>query len=67
MRLDAALHADDEEPPVGTWFSRDVAPWALRRLRGRTAGDGLSAKHTGYVILPTKDGRSRIASERSDV
>lgn len=65
--LDAALHADDEDPPVGTWFSRDVAPWALRRLRGRTAGDGLSAKHTDYVILPTKDGRSRIASERSDV
>ena len=26
------------------WLGRDVAPWALRRARGRSSGDGISAK-----------------------
>jgi uncharacterized protein (DUF952 family)/lysophospholipase L1-like esterase len=26
------------------WLSRDVAPWALRRARGRSSGDGITAK-----------------------
>lgn len=48
--LDAALHADD---PVaqGSWLRRDVLPWVWRRLRGRTAGDGLAPKHSGYVVV----------------
>ncbi|MDQ1129112.1 GDSL-type esterase/lipase family protein [Microbacterium sp. SORGH_AS_0888] len=48
--LDAALH-DDEPHPAG-WLRRDALPWVWRRLRGRTAGDGLAAKHDGYVELP---------------
>ncbi len=49
--LDAALHADDDPVAHGTWLSRDVLPWAWRRLRGRTAGDGIAPKHTGYVVI----------------
>ncbi|WJL95271.1 glycosyltransferase [Microbacterium sp. ET2] len=48
-RLDAALHADDDPPAVGSWLRRDALPWVWRRLRGRTAGDGLDAKHADYV------------------
>jgi phosphatidylinositol alpha 1,6-mannosyltransferase len=49
--LDAALHADDEPGAPGSWLARDALPWAWRRLRGRTAGDGVTAKHTGYVVI----------------
>jgi uncharacterized protein (DUF952 family)/lysophospholipase L1-like esterase len=40
-------------PPIGRmrrgatelrWLGRDVAPWMLRRLRGRSSGDGVTAK-----------------------
>ncbi|WP_248240923.1 glycosyltransferase [Microbacterium kunmingense] len=50
-RLDAALHADDDPPAVGSWLRRDALPWIWRRLRGRTAGDGVSAKHADYVLV----------------
>lgn len=49
--LDAALHAEDDPPLAGTWLRRDVLPWVWRRVRGRTAGDGISAKHAGYVAV----------------
>ena len=49
--LDAALHADDDPAAPGSWLSRDALPWVWRRLRGRTAGDGVTAKHTGYVVV----------------
>lgn len=49
--LDAALHADDDPAAPGSWLSRDALPWVWRRLRGRTAGDGVTAKHTGYVVI----------------
>ncbi|MEV5072032.1 glycosyltransferase [Microbacterium sp. LMI12-1-1.1] len=49
--LDAALHADDDPVAQGTWLSRDVLPWAWRRLRGRTAGDGVAPKHSAYVVI----------------
>jgi phosphatidylinositol alpha 1,6-mannosyltransferase len=50
--LDAALHEDSDEQPTTPWLLRDALPWAWRRLRGRTAGDGLRAKHEDYVELP---------------
>jgi lysophospholipase L1-like esterase len=28
-----------------TWARRDLLPWAVRKIRGRAAGDGLSAKY----------------------
>ena len=46
--LDRAFH-EDADDPEGRWITRHVLPWAWRRMRGRTAGDGLSAKHTDYV------------------
>lgn len=49
--LDAALHADDDPAAQGTWLRRDVLPWVWRRLHGRTAGDGLAPKHSGYVVI----------------
>jgi phosphatidylinositol alpha 1,6-mannosyltransferase len=48
--LDSAFHDDDTPNPRG-WVRRDAAPWLWRRLRGRTAGDGLSAKHADYVTI----------------
>lgn len=50
--LEAALHADEDRPVAGLWITRDALPWAWRRLRGRTAGDGLTAKHDAYVEIP---------------
>ena len=58
--LDAALHADDDVPAPAGWLTRDALPWLWRRVRGRTAGDGLVAKHDGYVVIRRGDGaRSR--------
>jgi phosphatidylinositol alpha 1,6-mannosyltransferase len=49
--LDEAFHRDDEPAPEGTWLVRDALPWVWRRVRGRTAGDGVYAKHTDYVLV----------------
>ncbi|MGK3953655.1 glycosyltransferase [Microbacterium sp. I2] len=49
--LDAALHADDDPMAAGSWLSRDALPWVWRRLRGRTAGDGLLPKHDDYAEI----------------
>lgn len=58
--LDAALHVDDDPVAEGTWLGRDVLPWVWRRLHGRKAGDGIAAKHSGYVIIGGRgDVRSR--------
>jgi hypothetical protein len=39
------------------WVRRHLAPWVLRRLRGRSSGDGLSPKHLELVdVLPREDG-----------
>ncbi|MDU0325178.1 glycosyltransferase [Microbacterium sp. KSW2-21] len=59
LGLDEALHADDGDRPGGTWLTRDALPWVWRRVRGRTAGDGVLAKHTEYVELPTRGDRER--------
>ncbi|PZQ88417.1 MAG: glycosyl transferase [Leifsonia xyli] len=56
--LEAAMHddepgADDEPLSHARWLWTHVRPWAGRRIRGRTAGDGLLAKHDELVpILP---------------
>lgn len=50
--LDAALHAEDDPVFPGSWLRRDALPWLWRRMRGRTAGDGVRAKHSGYVVVP---------------
>jgi phosphatidylinositol alpha 1,6-mannosyltransferase len=64
--LDAALHADEEEPPsnIGglAWARMHGLPWALRRVAGRTAGDGLTAKHDEYIQLRPRRGARRSTS-----
>lgn len=49
--LDDAFHLDDAADAPGTWLARDVVPWVWRRVRGRTAGDGLSAKLPDYITI----------------
>ena len=66
--LEAALHADetaadeDASGPKRLWLTAHALPWAWRRLRGKTAGDGLSAKHSDYVVLPGRARRRTRAS-----
>jgi len=48
--LDAALH-EHEAIGAGVWWRRHALPWVWRRLHGRAAGDGRSAKHDDYVYL----------------
>lgn len=55
--LDEVFHAGDDNPRA--WWRLYALPWMWRRMRGRTAGDGLSAKHDNYVWL----GRSSAMSE----
>jgi phosphatidylinositol alpha 1,6-mannosyltransferase len=56
--LDALMHEDDPETRIDristpAWVWSHVRPWAGRRLRGRTAGDGLAPKHTTLVeVVP---------------
>ncbi|HWL01253.1 MAG TPA: glycosyltransferase [Microbacteriaceae bacterium] len=68
--LDIAMHAPrvepsglDQESEPGMhdawirtlpWLRHHMLPWALRRLRGRTAGEGLGPKHTALIQLPTR-------------
>ncbi len=40
------------------WVRRHLTPWVLRRLRGRSSGDGLSAKHAELVDVLPRDGGS---------
>ncbi|GAA1947775.1 GDSL-type esterase/lipase family protein [Microbacterium deminutum] len=64
--LDAVLHADEEDPPshLGRlgWARSHGLPWLRRRLAGRAAGDGLAAKHEGYVELRPKRSARRSSS-----
>ncbi|MDN3495564.1 glycosyltransferase [Planococcus sp. APC 4015] len=54
--LDAALHADDDPPAGRGWVTRHALPWLWRRAQGRTAGDGVLAKHDDYVVIRRGDG-----------
>lgn len=68
--LDAALHDDPLAPAQRqvsnrVWLWRHVRPWAVRRLRGRTAGDGLVSKHSDYVAVPSKGVAGPSLAERA--
>ena len=68
--LDALMHDDAPETRIDristpAWIWTHVRPWAGRRLRGRTAGDGLAPKHTTLievVPLASKGMRTRSGS-----
>ncbi len=49
--LDDAFHSDDDAAG-GPWVTTHAIPWIWRRLHGRTAGDGIVAKHGDYVLIP---------------
>ncbi|MGX9346026.1 glycosyltransferase [Microbacterium sp. KNMS] len=61
--LDDALHAD--APPASGWLRRHALPWVWRRMRGRTAGDGLVAKHDALVELAGRLAQTGDGSELS--
>ncbi len=66
--LDALMHDDAPETRIDristpAWIWTHVRPWAGRRLRGRTAGDGLAPKHTTLIeVVPLA--RSSAKRER---
>ena len=49
-------------PAESAWLTRDLVPWLWRRLSGRTAGDGRSAKHDDYIVLAGRTSASRTIS-----
>ena len=60
--LDEAFHLDDDAAVAGTWFRRDALPWVWRRLRGRTAGDGIAPKLPGYTRIAAAQPRQRYSA-----
>lgn len=56
--LDEVFHAD-QTPRERAWWRKHALPWMWRRVRGRTAGDGMAPKHDGYVWV----GRSSSMGE----
>ncbi|MER7798105.1 glycosyltransferase [Microbacterium sp. NPDC096154] len=57
-RLDDTLHGSSPaaEPPVSTgWLRVHALPWMWRRVRGRTAGDGVLPKHADCIVIPIRD------------
>ncbi|WP_029150728.1 glycosyltransferase [Microbacterium indicum] len=56
--LDDALHADGD-PAEGPWLTTHALPWIWRRMHGRAAGDGMTAKHDDYVVVPGRRGGAR--------
>jgi phosphatidylinositol alpha 1,6-mannosyltransferase len=57
--LDAALH-ENESIGAGLWWRRHALPWVWRRMHGRTAGDGRTAKHDDYVYLGRSNSRRGV-------
>lgn len=56
--LDESLH-DHERIARRLWWRRHALPWLWRRLQGRTAGDGRTAKHDDYVLIGRAGSRAR--------
>lgn len=58
--LEESLHADEEDALVAgsraDWLRDHAMPWVLRRLRGRTAGDGREPKHPDLVTIGGRSG-----------
>jgi len=51
--LEQSVHDDEEAADRdlrnSEWLIRHAAPWLMRRVRGRTAGDGRSPKHDALI------------------
>ncbi len=57
--LDETFHATPHQLPRREWWRRHALPWMWRRLRGRSAGDGLGPKHDEYVLVGARGSGSR--------
>lgn len=57
--LDETFHAVVNQLPRREWWRRHALPWLWRRLRGRSAGDGLGPKHEEYVLIGARGTGSR--------
>lgn len=67
--LDAAMHDDAPETRIDrvstpAWVWTHVRPWAGRRLRGRTAGDGRSPKHSTLVEVVPRTRATKAAEQQ---
>lgn len=60
--LDESLH-DHERITRRLWWRRHALPWVWRRLHGRTAGDGRTAKHDDYVLIGRTGARTPQPAE----
>ena len=60
--LEASFHDDEEAGLSGRWLTAHALPWIWRRMRGRTAGDGLEPKHSDYIVLPGRARRRTAAT-----
>ncbi|MFK4730113.1 glycosyltransferase [Agromyces mediolanus] len=69
--LELALHDAGRTTRVSgpTWMAVHVVPWVLRRLRGRTAGEGRSPKRPELAALriPAPTGPALLESKRLPV
>jgi phosphatidylinositol alpha 1,6-mannosyltransferase len=68
--LDAAMHESataDAEPQLTLprWLWTHARPWAARRVRGRTAGDGIVAKHDALVPIAGGGGQPLALGRRT--
>ncbi len=57
--LDEVFHAETT-PGERAWWRKHALPWMWRRMRGRTAGNGLAAKHDGYVWVGRSSSMSGV-------
>lgn len=42
---------DDTQSGNIAWLWHHVRPWMIRRIQGKTAGDGRSSKHSDYIVF----------------
>lgn len=67
--LELALHDGAHRTHVSgpAWMAMHVLPWVVRRLRGRTAGEGRSPKRPELALLriPAPTGAPLLESKRS--
>jgi len=70
--LDALMHDDAPEARISristpAWLWTHVRPWAGRRVRGRTAGDGRAPKHSVLVEVVPGARRAGQAAHRREM
>jgi phosphatidylinositol alpha 1,6-mannosyltransferase len=70
--LDALIHDDAPEARIDristpAWVWTHVRPWAGRRLRGKTAGDGLAPKHSTLIEVVPRAAKVRDSNRQPEL